>query len=297
MTQGRDSFDFNSLLPWTDRAGRLSPLKLAAFIGILLPGILLAYGLATGTLGAKPVTQAILEAGDWAIRFLFLSLLVTPLRRIAGWSKLINIRRHLGLAALGYGLLHLGFYAADQAWDLGKVASEIVLRIYLTIGFVALLAMTALGVTSTDGAIRRMGQGWHRLHKATYAIAVLATIHFFLQSKSDVSQATLMAGFFVALMSYRIAQKRGFRLTSLPVLIGIATVSGLATAGIEYAWYALATGIPPLRVLQANLDFSYSIRPAWWVAFTGLAIAAVPLLVLARDKFRQAFARPASMRA
>lgn len=287
---------YQAYLPWRERNGRFSPLGLIVLLAILLPGAHLAYGLLAGTLGAKPVTAALHGAGDWAIRFLLLSLLVSPLRRVTGWGKLIGIRRMLGLAAAGYALAHLTLYAADQSFDLAKVASEIVLRIYLTIGFVALVGLLLLAATSTDGAIRRMGQNWHRLHRLSYGIAVLATVHFFLQSKADVTEAVLMAGFLSALFACRIAHKLGLKLTSPLVLAGIAVFAGLATAGIEYLWYALATGIPAERVLVANLDFRYSIRPAWWVFGTMLTVAALPLVLRLGSWARQAAAPGAAGR-
>lgn len=270
------------MTPWTDRAGQFSPLKAVAFAGTLVPVLLLAYyalagfpkGAGAGTLlGPRPYTAAIHETGDWAIRFLLLSLAVTPLRRIGQWPKLILIRRMLGVGALCYALGHLVLYVFDQNWDVLRVVSEIALRIYLTVGFVTLLGLIVLGATSTDAAIKKLGRNWNRLHKIVYGIGILAALHFFMQSKADVYQPTLMAGFFMLLMLYRLAQWRGFTLTSLLVLIGIAVAAALSTVVVEAAWYGLATGVPPSRVLWANLQFSYTIRPAWWILATGLAVA------------------------
>lgn len=271
--------------PWTDRTGKFSPLKAAVLAGLCLPALLLAYqasvgGLtpaSTGPLGARPLTAAIHDTGDWAIRFLVLSLAVTPLRRIAQWPKLIIVRRMIGLAALFYGLGHFVLYIADQKWDLVRVASEIALRYYLTIGFVALLGLGVLGATSTDAMIRKLGGNWNRLHKLVYAIGILAALHFFMQTKADVYQATLIAGLFLLLMIYRLAHARGLALSSPVVLAALAVVGALATAAAEFAWYGLATGIPPTRVLAANLHFAFEIRPSWWVLAAGLAMAALAL--------------------
>jgi methionine sulfoxide reductase heme-binding subunit len=268
--------------PWTDRAGKFSPLKTAIFGGICVPALLLLNAAATGTLGpaivgplgARPITEAIHQTGDWAIRFLMLSLAVTPLRRILNWPKLILVRRMLGLAALTYALAHLTLYTIDLKLDFMRVASEIALRFYLTIGFVALLGLLALGATSTDAAIRRLGGNWQRLHRIVYGIGLLATFHFFIQSKADVYEPTLMAGLFILLMLVRLAHWRGFPLASPLVLGSIAVLAALATAAVEFAWYGLATGVPPGRVLAANLQFAFSIRPAWWVLATGLGAAA-----------------------
>ena len=279
------------MTPWTDRSGKFSPLKTAVLVGACLPALLLAWAAARGTLapagslgplGARPITEAIHEAGDWAIRFLMMSLAVTPLRRIANWPKLILVRRMLGLTALFYALTHLTLYAIDLKLDILRVATEIALRFYLTIGFVALLGLIALGSTSTDAAIKRLGRNWNRLHKIVYAIGALAAFHFFIQSKADVYEPTLMAGFFLLLMLYRLAHWRGFALASPLVLAAIAILAALGAAAIEYAWYGIATGVPPGRVFAANLQFSFSIRPAWWVFATGLGMT---LLAFARPWF------------
>jgi len=263
------------MMPWTDRAGKFSPLKALFFAGTLIPAIMILWSWEARLLGPRPVTVAIHDAGDWAIRFLLMSLAVTPLRRIANWPKLILVRRMLGLAALFYILAHLLLYVVDQKWDLWRVGSEIVLRLYLTIGFVALLGLIALGLTSTDAMIKRLGGNWNRLHKIVYAIGILGAIHFFMQTKADVYQATLMSGLFILLMLYRIAHWRGFSLSSPPALAGIAILAGLGTAAAELAWYGLATGVPPLRVLEANLHFAFQVRPSWWVVAVGLGAAIV----------------------
>lgn len=270
------------MTPWTDRAGRFSPLKAAALTAILIPAALLIVSAASGTLGPRPITEAIHETGDWAIRFLVASLAVTPLRRIGQWPKLILVRRMLGLAAFFYACAHLLLYMLDQKWNFVTVASEIALRFYLTIGFTALLGLSALAATSTDAAIKRMGRNWSRLHKVVYAIGILAAFHYFIQTKADVFQATLIAGLFVLLMVYRLAQWRGLALSSPVVLAALALVGGVATAALEFAWYGLATGIPPLRVLEANLHFAFQIRPAWWVAAAGMGVA---LLAFVRPWF------------
>lgn len=272
------------MTPWTDRSGKFSPLKAAVFAGLLLPALYLSWGIATGTiaaaapvgpLGARPITELIHRTGDWAIRFLVLSLAVSPARRILQWPQLFNVRRLLGLGAFFYALAHVLLYMLDQKFRIGFIASEIALRFYLTIGFVALLGLSALAATSTDAMIRRLGgRNWNRLHAIVYAIAGLAALHFFIQTKLDVYQATLMTGFLIALFLYRLAHWRGFALTSLWTLVAVALLAALLTAGAELAWYGLATNVPPMRVLLANLSFGFTIRPAWWVLAAGLAVAA-----------------------
>ncbi len=261
-------------LPWNDRAGRLSPLKLAVFLLAFAPGLWIAYRWNAGQLGGKPLTQALHGVGDWSVRILVLSLAITPLRRIGLWPKLFLLRRIVGLTALAYALAHVVLYVVDQNYDLVKVASEIWLRFYLTIGFVALLGLCILGATSTDGMVRRLGKAWPRLHRSTYAIAVLALVHYFLQSKIDVTNPVFWTGLFLGLMGHRLMQRAGLP-TTWVTLMGLALAAGLATALIEVVWYATATGVSALDVLQANLDFSYDVRPAWWVLGIGLALAAL----------------------
>lgn len=269
--------------PWLDRAGRLSWLKLAIFLACLAPACELALAYRLDVLGAKPITALIHGTGEWAMRFLLATLAITPLRRIADWSRLILLRRMLGVTALAYALAHLGLYVVDQNFDLAKVVSEIALRFYLTIGFVGLVGLIALGATSTDAAIRNMGPNWHRLHRLVYTIAVLGLVHYFLQAKIDVSAPVFWTGVFLLLMGWRIMRR--FHLPERPwALLLLAVSAALLTAGLEAAWYGLASGVPADLVLSANLDFSGPIRPAWWVLAVGLALPATALIQGLRGK-------------
>ncbi len=128
------------------------------FAGLFVPAAWIVYLAATGALEPKVVTEMIHRTGQWTIRFLTLSLLVTPLMRGARYPKLVAIRRMVGVAAFAYACAHLTLYVVDQHFDLAHVASEIALRFYLTIGFVAWLGLAALAATSTDAMIRRLGQ-------------------------------------------------------------------------------------------------------------------------------------------
>src|SRR5215469_15425497 len=132
------------LAPWRDYSGRVSPLKLAVFIALFLPGLWISYAFATDQLGARPLTEAIRQYGLWMIRFLFLALAITPLRRLLQWPRLILVRRMIGVAAFCYGCMHILLFTGDTMWNLREVASEIVLRFYLTIGFVALSGLGVL---------------------------------------------------------------------------------------------------------------------------------------------------------
>src|SRR4051794_35687092 len=265
------------LLPWNDRKGRLSPLKLGVFILLFIPGLWTAWQWRQGDLDPKPVTEALHQTGAWALRILLLSLAVSPLRTIVHWPRLIDIRRMVGVGALAYLVIHFGLYIYDQKLDLFRVASEIVLRFYLTIGFIALVGVTALGVTSTDGWVRRMGaMNWNKLHRTIYWLLIFCLVHAFLQSKVDVSEPVLDTGLFFGLMGWRYMSARDLK---GPLhLAGLAVASSAATMLVEAAWYAGKTGVPWARVLEANFDPDMAVRPAQWVLMIVLALALLRLI-------------------
>ncbi|MDC7784648.1 sulfoxide reductase heme-binding subunit YedZ [Rhodoplanes sp. TEM] len=261
-----------------ERNGRWSFPKIVAFVAVVLPALWLAWLSATGGLGPRPLNEAIHQTGSWAVRFLLLSLAVTPARRVLGVPRLILTRRTIGVAAFAWAALHLTLYGFDQKLDLAKIASEIVLRVYLTIGFVALVGLAALAVTSTDGMVRRLGgPRWQALHRLAYPIAMLAILHFLMQTKLDVTESIMMAGFLAWLLLYRLAYRFLGDLRPLK-LAALALVAAAATALGEAAWYGVTTGVDPTLVLAANLDVSFGLRPAAWVLTTGLAIAVLAAL-------------------
>lgn len=278
-----------------EKNGKISPHKLIAFVGSCLPALYLVWRMWNGDLGAQPLVELTHQTGDWSVRLLFLSLCVTPARRLYNAPKLINMRRTLGVAAFAYALAHFILYIVDQNFVLATVAREIVLRLYLTIGFVALLMITALGVTSTDAAIRKLGgTRWNKLHKLTYPIAILAIVHFAMQKKLNIYEPTWMAGLLAWLLLYRVAQKRlhDLRPTHLTGLVVAAT---LFTVAAEALWYGLLTGVNWQRVLQANLMFPDAVRPAWVVFFVTSAVTIASIAAQriwpkqsAREKLRPA---------
>lgn len=262
-------------LPWNDKAGRFSLLKSTVLILVSLPMLWLGYRSLFLGLGGRPVVEATHRVGDWTIYLLLITLAVTPSRRLFNLPKLIQIRRILGLAALAYILAHFALFIVDSKLNLIFVAKEIVLRIYLTIGFVAILGMVALGITSTDGMIRRLGGiRWNRLHKLIYLCAFLGILHYYIQSKIDVSQPVIMSGFFFWLMGYRLMARYGYKDGLIP-LVSLSLAAALLTVTVEAIWYELATGIGGMRVLLANLDLGFGIRPVVWVLGAGLAVTLV----------------------
>ncbi len=278
-------------LPWNDRAGRFSPVKATVLALVCVPALWIAWQALVIGLGPRPLTEAIHKVGDWTVYLLLTTLAVTPARRLFEWSKLIQVRRIVGLAALSYILVHFTLYVVDSRLDLIFVGNEIIHRVYLATGFTAILGLLALGVTSTDAMIKRLGAiRWNRLHKLIYFIVPLAILHYYMQSKVDVTQPVLMSGFFFWLMGYRLMARYGCKEGLVPLFL-LAAGAALAAALVEGAWYGIATGIGAKRILLANLDFGFSIRPAWWVLAAGITVA-----LAAEGRKRLAIARPAAKR-
>jgi methionine sulfoxide reductase heme-binding subunit len=267
--------------PWTDRAGRFSALKAITFALLFVPAILTFIAYLRGALAPLPFKEGLREIGEWTVRLIVLTLAVTPAMRIFKLPRLAQLRRMIGVTAFAYALLHFTLYVANEKFDLAFVASEIALRIYLTIGFTALLGLTILAATSTDAMTRRLGRRWKQIHYAIYGIAVLAILHFFIQSKIDVSEPTLMAGLYFLLMTYRVTASRRIVLTTVPLLLCAAAAS-LLTAITEFVWYGLMTGVDPWRIAQANFVIAYGLRPAPAILITGIVIA---VLAWARNAY------------
>jgi sulfoxide reductase heme-binding subunit YedZ len=254
------------MTPWLDRSGRLSPFKTIVFAALFVPAVWTGVAYVMGELGPRPINEAIHQIGLWTIRFLFISLSITPLRQILQWPRLVLVRRMIGVTAFCYATLHLCIYVVDQAFDLEKVVLEIVSRFYLTLGFAALLVLAALAATSTDGAIRRLGgRRWRRLHQLVYGVGVLALIHFFFQAKANVDEPMWMAGLFVWLMGYRATAWLCRNESRVPLwsLSALALAASLAVATGEAAFYWLKLGVDPMRVLAANFSLMIGIRPSW----------------------------------
>lgn len=263
--------------PVHDRAGNISVLRLLVFALCAAPAIWMAYKWHSGLLSPKPVTDIIRESGSWAMRFIVLALAVSPLRAASRWNALIGVRRMIGLAALFYVGVHLAFYFWEQKWIWTTIAREIVLRTYLTIGFAAVVMLLALGATSHDAMVRKLGAArWNRLHMLIYAAALLAIIHYFMQVRLKAWQPSLIAGLLVFLALVRVWRKwRGE--AGVGMLAVFAALAGLATALIEAGFYRFGMNAPFMRVFESNLNFEWEIRPAWYALGICLCFALVRL--------------------
>jgi sulfoxide reductase heme-binding subunit YedZ len=258
-------------------------LRAAALAVLLLPFAFLAADWIDGELAARPWDTLTHWSGRWALWFLLLTLAITPLRRIAEWPKLVLVRRRLGVGAACYAGFHVFCFLGVQGFSLGQTASEIVLRVYLAIGFSTFLILLALVATSTDRALRWMGgAGWQALHRLVYPAALLAVLHFFLQSKAGGSEPALRGGLLLWLLAWRVQfwlkTRGGARRTVGALGLTLLTLGvALATALLEAGAIALKVGAPFERVLLANLSFGAGLRPAWIVLAAGLALAALQL--------------------
>jgi sulfoxide reductase heme-binding subunit YedZ len=213
-----DAPPFPALRPWFDRASR--PLArvfgrpwgraLVWAVGFA-PAVYLgwqlwrAFNYLPHDLGREPVKGLEHGTGDLAIRYLFVSLAVTPLRQLTGWNWLAKYRRVFGLLMFFWASAHLTTYVAlDLELDLGEVVAEIVKRPYLVVGFTAWLLLVPLALTSTTGWIRRLGgRRWNAVHKLAYAAAALGMVHYWWSQKKDVSEPLAWAVGFVALFAWR----------------------------------------------------------------------------------------------
>ena len=182
--------------------------KPVIFLLCLVPAALVvtdAFEL-TGRLGANPVEEILDRLGNWALRFIMITLAVTPLRRLTGWNWLSRFRRMFGLFTFFYVLMHfLTWLILDQAVLFSAILEDLTERPFITIGFAALVLLTALAVTSTNGMRRRLGRRWQTLHNATYIIGILGVWHYWWQVKQDITEPLIYAVILAVLLGARIA--------------------------------------------------------------------------------------------
>ena len=174
------------------------------FMACLVPFALLVKGVLDGDLGANPLERVTDVTGQWGLRFLLLTLAVTPLRRLTGWNRLLRFRRMLGLFVFFYISLHfLTWVWLDQELNWGNITADIAKRPFVTVGFTAWLLLLSLAATSTRGMMRRLGRNWQRLHRAVYAVGVLGVLHYIWLVKADLLQPLIYTGVLALLLLVR----------------------------------------------------------------------------------------------
>jgi len=186
--------------------------KPVLFLCSLLPLfdlLLSAFNVAGLSLGANPVEALLHNLGRWGLKFLLLTLSVTPLRRWTGWNWLQRFRRMLGLFAFFYITLHFTVYVVlDQALDVAAIYEDVVKRPYITLGMTGLLLLLPLAMTSNRGMMRRLGKNWQKLHRLVYVIGVLGVWHFYWQVKLDTLVPSVYAAVLVVLLTVRVYHRR-----------------------------------------------------------------------------------------
>jgi sulfoxide reductase heme-binding subunit YedZ len=175
------------------------------FACCMVPASLLLWGVFQDQLGANPIESITHTTGDWALRFLLLTLAISPLRRVSGWTVLLRFRRMLGLFAFFYAMLHLlTWLLLDQTLRWEAILEDIGKRPYITLGFAAFLLLVPLALTSTRGMMRRLGRGWARLHRLVYPAAILVVLHYLWLVKADYLQPGLYAALLAVLLLARV---------------------------------------------------------------------------------------------
>lgn len=205
--------------------------KPVVFVVCLLPAVhVLGDALEiTGRLGANPVEEIQDRLGVWGLRFVMVALAVTPLRRVSGWNWLQRFRRMLGLFAFFYVLLHfLTWLILDQGLLMSAIIEDIAKRPFITLGFTALLLLTAMAATSTNGMRRRLGRRWDKLHYSIYAVGVLGVWHYWWQVKADIREPLLYAAILSVLFGIRIWYRARRRMMQMHQLRRGGTSNGAA---------------------------------------------------------------------
>ena len=186
-------------------------VKPMIFFMALIPFIWLLLKVFQNDLGPDPAQALSIETGEWALRFLLLTLAITPFRQIFRVAEIARLRRMIGLFAFFYASIH---FLSWMAFILGfrwlAIAEELVERPYITVGFLAYVILFLLGVTSTNSMVRRLGKNWKRLHKFVYAASILAIVHLLWILRTDVTEAVIYGVLLAILLGYRIFRKLKF---------------------------------------------------------------------------------------
>ncbi len=189
----------------TPTSRQISGLKVAAFALCLSPAALLLRDLQLDQLGANPIEALTRASGEWTLRFLLITLAITPLRRYSGLHWILRFRRMLGLFAFAYGVMHLTTYVwLDQFFDWPAIIRDVYKRPFITVGVAALIIMTPLALTSNSFAVRKLGgRRWQALHRAIYPISLLGCLHFWWLVKKDITEPLTYTLITVALLALR----------------------------------------------------------------------------------------------
>ena len=190
---------------------RSSFAKPVLFILCLVPISALVWRAFYGDLGANPIETITRDVGDWTLRFLLITIAISPLRQWFGWTVLLRFRRMLGLYVFFYAFCHfLIWFVADHSFDFSEMLEDIIKRPYITFGFSAFLLLVPLAVTSNQSMVRHLGKRWKQLHRLTYAIVMLGVLHYLWQVKADYLEPGIYAVIAGLLLLQRVDFKKWF---------------------------------------------------------------------------------------
>lgn len=197
----------NTVLVW---------LKIGIFLLALIPLSKLAINAYTDNLGANPIEKITHRTGYWTLTFLLITLTITPLRRLTGWSWLVRLRRMLGLFTFFYASLHFSTYLVlDQFFDWANITKDIIKRPYITVGFSAFVLLILLAITSNNRLTKRLGgKRWRLLHRLVYLIAIFGVVHFWWLVKKDIREPLIFALLLGMLLAIRLVYWRRSRVSS-----------------------------------------------------------------------------------
>lgn len=181
-------------------------LKTSVFIACLIPAVALIYGLLNNQLGANPIETLTRDTGEWTLRFLLLTLTVSPLRLLFGWQFLAPLRRMLGLYSFFYASLHMLLYVwLDQFFNVNDIIKDVIERPFITVGAISFLALIPLALTSNKAMVTRLGsERWNQLHRVVYYIAIGGVVHFFMLVKKDVTEPVIYIIILAILLGIRL---------------------------------------------------------------------------------------------
>lgn len=180
-------------------------LKPVVFGAALVPALLLVRRAMTDDLGANPIEEITHQTGLWTLRFLLITLAVTPLRRLTGWHAVIRLRRMLGLFAFFYVCLHfLTYMVLDHFFNFDAIVADIAKRPYVTVGFTGFVLLIPLALTSTAGMVRRLGRKWQRLHQLIYIAAFCGVLHYLWLVKADLRDPRFYSVTLAVLLGVRV---------------------------------------------------------------------------------------------
>jgi sulfoxide reductase heme-binding subunit YedZ len=262
--------------PWRDNARRFSPLKATTLGLMFVPGAWMLAMCAGGGFGRTLWASLIYYTGIWAIWGLLACLAITPLSRVLRSPRLVQLRRMLGLGALAYTLLHVLAYFALREFDFPVMLQELLRRGSIEIATLSTLGLCAMGATSTDSAVRRMGaQRWKRLQRTVYVLAPLGLLHFLLSPLAVGPLPFAMAGMMFWLLGWRVAVR--FAPVTRPWPLFMLAIASTSFACLfELLWLDYYQRLSPLLIARANFELDLGLSATWTVL-----IAAVILVALA----------------